>query len=117
MRLHIIIDSPGLTAYYWQKTAGQRLHGVDVWYFGFWGAGGQGGRSRGGALFFRSDTGERAGGVLCVVRASCIAVVRATAICRCNFVVKGFGYREYQQRRDHHRHDDDDLTDGQKYQI
>ena len=52
MRLHIAIDSLGLTAYYWQKTAGERLHGVDVWYFGFWGAGGRAGGVVAGRYFF-----------------------------------------------------------------
>ncbi|EJK75535.1 hypothetical protein THAOC_02739 [Thalassiosira oceanica] len=42
-------------------------------------------------------------------------------ICRCNFVVKGFKYRELSKRRDHDDDDDDDddddITDRQKYQI
>ena len=52
MRLHIIIDSLDLTAYCWQKTAGQRLHGVDVGYFCFLGAGGRAGEVVEGRYFF-----------------------------------------------------------------
>ena len=62
-----------------------------------------------------NPSGERAGGIMY----SESELGRATAICRCNFVVKGIMYRELSKRRDHHDDDDDDddITDREKYQI